>query len=686
MKLKSILATGIFLLSGVFVLQAQTEKPIVSEELIFGSSKGLIVVEAEHFYNQTLTGKRAWHINSPEHKPMVYPDHDAASYTDAGGLAYMEALPDLFHSDHDPIMQGDNLGSNGNLAVMHYKVWFAQPGRYYLWTRLRSNDQEDNTTQAGINGTWPITAQILQSPVEKKEWIWKSDNRLSRNPWKIGRACIDVPAAGVHDIQFCMREDGEEFDRFIFTTDSLYTITDGIGPEVTIYKGKLPKPWKSTKQVEPRKLSLINADGSFYGANVIYKDTLGMLAIEAENFYRQTLAQQRMWHLVTPNHTPLAGPDSDPVHLQGASENAYLELLPDGRQKDEDGINSKTSIYGEGGKAAVLSYFVSLEKTGPYYIWVRALAVDGDDNTLHVGIDNTWPESGKKLTFQGREWKWSNTQRDTKAPIYIEVSQPGKHEIMISMREDGCEIDRIFICSDKNFIPADEMKLHSIIQKGIIETWYNTREKRMNTKGNYLAENGTVIIEAESYPVTEGWLYKADTTKHSGLGYLEWTMEGQGIAAGKGVLDFSFEIQEAGNYQLFLRGKMADPTNRPETLDPDGNDVWVKFSGGNDVSKQQPLDDKWNKMAILGHPSDWTWNTNADAGKPHPVTPVCRYFEKGTHTITLSGRSKGYVLDKIAIMKFDRNPELSFDNDSLKALATAKESPKVYPVFNNNNQ
>ena len=130
MKPKSFLAVGLFLLNTAFLLQAQTDNPIVSEELIFGSPKGFIVVEAEHFYKQTLTSKRAWHINSPGHKPMVYPDHDAASYTDAGGMAYMEALPDLFHSDHDPIMQGDNLGSNGNLAVMHYKVWFAQPGRY----------------------------------------------------------------------------------------------------------------------------------------------------------------------------------------------------------------------------------------------------------------------------------------------------------------------------------------------------------------------------------------------------------------------------------------------------------------------------------------------------------------------------------------------------------------------------
>ena len=681
MKRKIPFAFVLLIFGKATLLLAQTDNPIVSEELIFGSSKGLIVVEAEHFYKQTHTSKRAWHINNPEHKPAVWPDHDLASYIDAGGIAYMEALPDLFHSDEDPIINGDNLGSNGDLAVMHYKVWFVQPGRYYLWTRLRSNDQEDNTIQAGINGNWPRTAQILQSPVEKKEWIWKSDNRLSRNPWKIGRACLDVPTAGLHDVQFCMREDGEEFDRFILTSDSLYTIAEGIGPGVTIHEGQIPKPFKASVQVQSHKKSLINPDGSFYGANVLYKDTLGMVAFEAENFYRQTLAQQRMWHLATANHTPLAGPDSDPVHLQGASENAYLELLPDGRQKDEDGINSKSSIYGEGGKAAVLSYMVFFEKAGTYFLWVRALAVDGDDNTLHVGIDNTWPESGKKLTFHGKEWKWSNTQRDTKAAISIEVPKPGIHEIMLSMREDGCEIDRIFICSDKAFVPTDDVKLPSLIRKGVMKTWYAEREKRMNTKGSYQAESGAIIIEAESYPVTEGWLYKADTTKHSGLGYLEWKMEGQGIPAGKGILDYSFEITEPGNYQLFLRARMADPTNRPDTPDPDGNDVWVKFTGGNNVANQQPLADKWNKIAILGHPEGWTWNTNADAGKPHPITPVCRYFEKGIYSIAFSGRSKGYILDKIAISKYNKKPDYSFEGESFSKPSKAKESDKIYPEF-----
>jgi hypothetical protein len=525
MKIINIIAFSIILFASLIEAKARNaSRPIINQVLIFGSKSNQIVIEAEHFYKQTLTSKRAWYINSPQHQPLVWPDHDRATYTDAGGLAYVEALPDLFHTEEDPIISGENLGSNGDLAVLHYQVFFNKSGRYYIWTRLRSNDQEDNTIQAGINGAWPVTAKILQSPVDKKMWIWKSDNRLSRNPWRIGRASIDVPSVGLHDIQFCMREDGEEFDRFILTTDSLFSISEGVGPMVTIWKGKLPKPFSLKKTVPEVSRPMLNPDSSFYGANILYKDTFGMVSFEAENFYRQSKAGNRMWHLATKNITPQVGPDSDPNHVKGASGDAYLELLPDGRQKDEDGINSKTSICGVGGKEAVISYFVDFETPGTYYLWVRALAVDGDDNTLHAGINNTWPESAKKLTFHGKEWKWSNTQRDTKAKISFEVPKKGINEVQISMREDGCEIDRIFITRNKDFIPADTIQLPSIIKKGNLDEWLKHREMRMNTSSTYVSKNGKVVIEAESVPVLEGWAYKADTLKHSGLGYLEWTM------------------------------------------------------------------------------------------------------------------------------------------------------------------
>ena len=38
-----------------------------------------------------------------------------------------------------------------------------------------------------------------------------------------------------------------------------------------------------------------------------------------------------------------------------------------------------------------------------------------------------------------------------------------------------------------------------------------------------------LLFVAQSVLVLEGWAYKADTLKQSGLGYLELSLQGQGI-------------------------------------------------------------------------------------------------------------------------------------------------------------
>lgn len=653
-----------------------TTAPIVNAAVVFGESKGLIVVEAEHFHKQTLTDKRAWHLNSPRHRPQVWPDHDVAPVADAGGLAYVEVLPDTFHSDEDPIINGDNLSGDGGLAVLHYNVYFDKPGEYFLWTRLRSNDEEDNTIQGGIDGTWPPTAKILQSPVNKKEWIWKNENRLSRTPWKIGRASLEVREKGLHDVQFCMREDGEEFDRFILTTDPNFTIAEGVGPKVTLRQGKLPAAFSPKETVATKPLFMVNPDGTFYGAKVLFQVTKGSVAIEAEDFYRQSLAKERMWHLVTPRLATKIGPDSDAVRLAGASGEAYLELLPDARQKDEDKVNSKTSIHGEGGQGAVLGYLVAFDKPGKYYVWVRGRNTDGDDNTLHVGLGDLWPESGKKMMFKARDWAWSNLQRDTNAKIAVEVPKAGSHELKLSMREDGCEIDRIFVTDDEKALPTDAAASAAAIKKGNLAAWHKDREARMDAAFTLVPDGRRVVMEAESAPASDGWRYKADDGSFSGFGYLEWDQAGQGIAPGKGVLSYSFAIDEPGTYQIFVRSKMKDPANRPETPDPDGNDVWMKLTGGRDVPGRRALGDDWNKIAILGHPVGWTWNTNADSGKPHPPTPVLRAFDKGIYSLDLSGRSQGHAIDKIVLVKVTK-PVTDFDGAAAAKQLAGGESRRV---------
>jgi hypothetical protein len=135
------------------------------------------------------------------------------------------------------------------------------------------------------------------------------------------------------------------------------------------------------------------------------------------------------------------------------------------------------------------------------------------------------------------------------------------------MREDGCEIDRVFVAKDASVVPSDVAELPGAIKKGVMETWRNTREQRMDTAFDFVARDGVVVMEAEFFPVTEGWLYQASGNGFSGFGYLEWGMAGQGIKPGRGVLQYNFEIAAPGTYQLLIRGRMKEPANRPETID-----------------------------------------------------------------------------------------------------------------------
>ena len=172
---------------------------------------------------------------------------------------------------------------------------------------------------------------------------------------------------------------------------------------------------------------------------------------EAENFDKQTETSKRSWHLVTKDKTPKVRKDPDEVHLEGASKSSYLELLPDtlynGNEKKVDGKNySKTP-----GALAVLTYNVNFKTAGRFYVWVRGLSTGDEDNSLHVGIDGYWPDSGQKLYIcEGNRNKlsWTSHQFNksercgSSERIFIEVKKPGPHKIMFSMREDGFEFDK----------------------------------------------------------------------------------------------------------------------------------------------------------------------------------------------------------------------------------------------------
>jgi hypothetical protein len=225
-------------------MTGDTTAPLVGPDLVFEERDGFVAVEAEHFHKQTLTSAREWHVTSVHHTPAVQPDGDPPHLAGASGGAYLEILPDTRRTHDDPLVPGENFSNEpGRIGVLHYKVHFTTPGRYYVWVRAYSTGTEDNGLHVGLNGGWPASGRRMQWCEGKNGWRWESRQRTEQEHCGVPHAIyLDVPAPGEHEIQFSMREDGFEFDRFILTTDRAFTPPGDGGPASRVRFGRLPVP------------------------------------------------------------------------------------------------------------------------------------------------------------------------------------------------------------------------------------------------------------------------------------------------------------------------------------------------------------------------------------------------------------------------------------------------------------
>ena len=210
----------------------------LKDEIVFEEKGGLVSVEAEHFGAQTITGKRQWYITAENKTPQVTPDGDDNHAASASNGAYVEVLPDTRRTHGDKLIAGDNFSNEpGKMAVLIYPVYFNTIGRYYVWVRAYSTGSEDNGLHVGIDGTWPASGQRLQWCEGKNSWRWESKQRTNRQhcgePYKI---FIEVKQPGLHTIEFSMREDGFEFDKWLMTKDRNFIRPADTGPKEHIRK------------------------------------------------------------------------------------------------------------------------------------------------------------------------------------------------------------------------------------------------------------------------------------------------------------------------------------------------------------------------------------------------------------------------------------------------------------------
>lgn len=199
---------SLFLLIGGIVCSqsfaAELTAPIASKDLVFAERDGVLAVEAEHFFEQSLTSKRAWYLTSKEQQPDTAPDGDPGHVAGASGGAYLEILPDTRRTHDDKLTAGENFSNQpGQLGVLKYRVKIETPGRYYVWVRAYSTTSEDNGLHVGIDGEWPASSQRLQWCVGKNSWRWESKQRTVKEHCGVPHGIfLDIKKAGEHVIAF----------------------------------------------------------------------------------------------------------------------------------------------------------------------------------------------------------------------------------------------------------------------------------------------------------------------------------------------------------------------------------------------------------------------------------------------------------------------------------------------------
>lgn len=208
------------------------------------------------------------------------------------------------------------------------------------------------------------------------------------------RLAISVTTPGVHSLNLWMREDGTRLDRFILTRDASF-----------------------------------NPGGS--GG---FNETGGRVEFQAEAFTGSAAGTGSAW-----------GHNWTQVSDGAAGGGAALVANPNVNLNVGDAVNGPRR-----------DYLINFTTTGTYYVWVRMNAANGNDDSLHVGLNSSAVSVGGGVSLAGSQrgagWVWTNAGPGG-TRLTINVNTPGAHRLNLWMREDGAKVDQFILTTDATFNP-----------------------------------------------------------------------------------------------------------------------------------------------------------------------------------------------------------------------------------------
>lgn len=171
----------------------------------------------------------------------------------------------------------------------------------------------------------------------------------------------------------------------------------------------------------------------------------------------------------------------------------------------------------------------------------------------------------------------------------------------------------------------------------------------MQSNFPFVAQNGLVVMEAESVPLEEGWEDRTDASGYTGTGYRFFTKNSFWGGDPVGRTSYFFDIDSPGIYSMFVR---AQKDHKQLDL---ANDCYVKMVG------QKGVDGKDVKLYLGGNRINfWRFSDQLDY---HEEKFSAKYnFEGvGTYELQLSGRSQNFAIDRIVLYKQGTSSTVALD-------------------------
>lgn len=188
--------------------------------------------------------------------------------------------------------------------------------------------------------------------------------------------------------------------------------------------------------------------------------------------------------------------------------------------------------------------------------------------------------------------------------------------------------------------------------------------------GSYIETGGMVVMEAENTASRlDLWKKKTAVAGYMGSGYLEFTGNSVNNGPARSPLIYIFTITKPGTYRLIIRASRDAP---PKTRGDQANDCYVQVEGDYTAGGSAGLDILKKKTKLFGAREDsWrNWSERLDVR--HKKHTALYNFKAGTtYMLTLYGRSKHYIADRIV---FFRTGSVSIN---AAKEANLKESPRV---------